>query len=81
MVGLKCPYYLHNLKKVAKDDLKEDYGKNKYILNEVEILAGADNKPGNWPFSCLPARMGSGDARNWVKGQVPCGGWGNAPRS
>ncbi len=28
-VNPKCPYYLHNLKKVDKADLKEDYGKNK----------------------------------------------------
>lgn len=28
----KCPYYLHNLKKV---DLKEDFGKNKYKLHYI----------------------------------------------
>ena len=28
-VNPKCPYYLHNLKKVDKDDLEEDYGKEK----------------------------------------------------
>ena len=32
-VNPKCPYYLHNLKKVDKEDLKEDYGKNKYKLH------------------------------------------------
>lgn len=26
----RCPYYLHNLNKVSKKDLKEDYGKYKY---------------------------------------------------
>ena len=31
----KCPYYLHNLKKVDKKDLKEDYGKNKYKLHYI----------------------------------------------
>ena len=106
-VNPKCPYYLHNLKKVDKQDLNEDYGKNKYklhyiyreftmdffsmdlnslpknasslkfskleganydltlwvayynclsphkhnhykVLNEVEMLQGADNMPGKW---------------------------------
>ena len=32
------------------------------------------------PFSCLPARMGSGKARNWVKGLVPCGFLGQRPK-
>ncbi len=31
----KCSYYLHNLKKVDKSDLKEDYGKNKYKLHYI----------------------------------------------
>ncbi len=31
----KCPYYLHNLKKVDKADLDEDYGKNKYKLHYI----------------------------------------------
>ena len=31
----KCPYYLHNLKKVDKADLEEDYGKNKYKLHYI----------------------------------------------
>ena len=31
----KCSYYLHNLKKVDKADLKEDYGKNKYKLHYI----------------------------------------------
>ena len=31
-VNPKCPYYLHNLRKVDKKDLDEDYGKNKYKL-------------------------------------------------
>lgn len=34
-VNPKCPYYLHNLKKVDKADLKEDYGKNKYKLHYI----------------------------------------------
>lgn len=32
------------------------------------------------PFSCLPARMGSGKARIWVKGRVPCGYLGQRPK-
>ncbi len=32
---LKCPYYLHNLKKVDKKHLNEDYGKNKYKLHYI----------------------------------------------
>ena len=31
------------------------------------------------PFSCLPARTGSGRARFWVKGLVPCGFSGQSP--
>ena len=31
-INPKCSYYLHNLKKVDKTDLDEDYGKNKYKL-------------------------------------------------
>ena len=34
-VNPKCPYYLKNLKKVDKADLKEDYGKNKYKLHYI----------------------------------------------
>lgn len=34
-VNPKCPYYLHNLSKVDKKDLKEDYGKNKYKLHYI----------------------------------------------
>ncbi len=34
-VNPKCPYYLHNLKKVDKADLAEDYGKNKYQLHYI----------------------------------------------
>ena len=34
-VNPKCPYYLRNLKKVDKEDLKEDYGKNKYKLHYI----------------------------------------------
>ena len=34
-INPKCPYYLHNLKRVDKDDLKEDYGKNKYKLHYI----------------------------------------------
>lgn len=32
-VNPKCPYYLHNLKKVDKENLNQDYGKNKYKLH------------------------------------------------
>ena len=31
----KCPYYLYNLKQVDTQDLKEDYGKNKYKLHYI----------------------------------------------
>ena len=34
-VNPKCPYYLHNLKKVDAADLAEDYGKNKYKLHYI----------------------------------------------
>ena len=34
-VNPKCPYYLHNLKKVDKADLNKDYGKNKYKLHYI----------------------------------------------
>lgn len=34
-VNSKCPYYLHSLKKVDKQDLKQDYGKNKYKLHYI----------------------------------------------
>lgn len=34
-VNPKCPYYLNNLKKVDKEDLQEDYGKNKYKLHYI----------------------------------------------
>ena len=34
-VNPKCSYYLHNLKKVDKKDLAEDYGKNKYKLHYI----------------------------------------------
>ena len=34
-VNPKCPYYLHNLKKVDKEHLEEDYGKNKYKLHYI----------------------------------------------
>ena len=34
-VNKKCPYYLHQLKKVDKEDLKKDYGKNKYKLHYI----------------------------------------------
>ena len=34
-VNSKCPYYLHNLRKVDKKDLDEDYGKNKYKLHYI----------------------------------------------
>ena len=34
-INPKCSYYLHNLKKVDKSDLNEDYGKNKYKLHYI----------------------------------------------
>lgn len=34
-VNPKCPYYLHNLKKVDKADLNDDYSKNKYKLHYI----------------------------------------------
>ena len=34
-INPKCPYYLHNLKKVDQEDLKENYGKNKYKLHYI----------------------------------------------
>lgn len=34
-INPKCPYYLHNLKKVDREDLNEDYGKNKYKLHYI----------------------------------------------
>lgn len=34
-VNPKCPYYLHNLRKVDPADLKEDYGKNRYKLHYI----------------------------------------------
>ena len=34
-VNPKCSYYLHNLRKVDKEDLKEDYAKNKYKLHYI----------------------------------------------
>lgn len=34
-VNLQCPYYLHNLQKVDKEDLAQDYGKNKYKLHYI----------------------------------------------
>ena len=34
-VNSKCPYYLHNLKKVDKKHLDEDYGKNYYKLHYI----------------------------------------------
>ena len=34
-INPKCPYYLHNLKKVDKADLKDEYGKCKYKLHYI----------------------------------------------
>ena len=34
-VNPKCPYYLHNLKKVDKQHLEEEYGKNEYKLHYI----------------------------------------------
>ena len=34
-VNPKCSYYLHNLKKVEKEHLQQDYGKNRYKLHYI----------------------------------------------
>lgn len=34
-VNPRCPYYLHNLKKVDREDFEQDYGKNKYKLHYI----------------------------------------------
>ena len=34
-VNPKCPFYLHNLKRVDQEDLNEDFGKNKYKLHYI----------------------------------------------
>ena len=34
-VNPKCPYYLHNLAKVERKDLKEEHGKTKYKLHYI----------------------------------------------
>lgn len=34
-VNPKCPYYLHNLKKVDKEHLEKDFGKNEYKLHYI----------------------------------------------
>lgn len=34
-VNPKCPYYLHNLKKVDKNHLDENFGKNKYKFHYI----------------------------------------------
>jgi len=34
-VNPKCPYYLHNLRKVDKEHLKKEYGKNEYKLHYI----------------------------------------------
>ena len=34
-VNKNCPYYLHQLKKVDKEDLKDPHGKNKYKLHYI----------------------------------------------
>jgi hypothetical protein len=34
-VNPKCPYYLKNLRKVGKEDLTTDYGKDKYKLHYI----------------------------------------------
>ena len=34
-INPKCPYYVENLKKVDKQYLKDDYGKNKYKLHYI----------------------------------------------
>ena len=34
-INPKCPYYLHNRKKVDKQDLEEDYGQNKCKLHYI----------------------------------------------
>ena len=34
-INKQCPFYLHNLKKIDKKDLAEDYGKSKYKLHYI----------------------------------------------
>ena len=34
-VNMKCPYYLHQLKKVPPEDLEEEHGKNKHKLHYI----------------------------------------------
>ena len=34
-INPKCPYYLHNLKKVDKEDLEKEHGKAKYKLHYI----------------------------------------------
>lgn len=34
-MNFKCPYYLHNLKKVDKEHLDKPYGKNEYKLHYI----------------------------------------------
>ena len=42
-INPKCPYYLYNLGKVDREDLREDYGRNKYKLHYIKFIADGYN--------------------------------------
>lgn len=50
------------------------------LLTTAHGLSCSKRKGATVPFSCLPARTGSGRARKWVKGLVPCGFLGQSPK-
>ena len=49
------------------------------LLTESSRMILSGRKGATAPFSCLPARTGSGRARSWVKGWIPCGYSGQRP--
>ena len=49
------------------------------LLTESSRMILSGRKGATAPFSCLPARTGSGRARSWVKGLIPCGYSGQRP--
>ena len=49
------------------------------LLTESSRMILSGRKGATAPFSCLPARTGSGRARSWVKGWIPCGDSGQRP--
>ena len=51
----------------------------KVTWHKVHGWSFLQRKGATAPFSCLPARTGSGRARSWVKGLVPCGYIGQSP--